>query len=161
MHSTLQLPCHKTLVNEAFFYQEETLVRLLCCSSFYLVNLYALLLQERFCLMCFCNIFLPCSIVIRSERITLTNGTQPTDVTFPQEVDLENFTISSGLSPAVITIPAQLIVERSNCKCQPIEFEFTLHFLVFIPSKYCGSSPYPVSESARLSTTRIEQVRLQ
>jgi len=62
--------------------------------------------------------YFPSSIVIRSERITVTNGTQSTDVTFPQEGDLENFTISSGLSPAVITIPTQLIVERSNCKWQ-------------------------------------------
>ena len=92
----------------------------------------------------------------------MTNGTQPTDVIFPQEVDLENFTISSGLSPAVITIPAQLIVEGSNCKLHLIEFEVGLYyFLCFILSKYCGSSPYPVSESAGLSTTRIEQVRLQ
>jgi len=53
----------------------------------------------------------------------VTNGTQPTDVMFPQEGDLENFTISSGLSPAVITIPAQLIVEGSNCKLHLIEFE--------------------------------------
>ena len=74
--------------------------------------------------------YFPSSIVIRSERITVTNGTQPTDVTFPQEGDLENFTISSGLSPAVITIPAQLIVERSNCKWQPIEFEATVHYLI-------------------------------
>ena len=72
------------------------------------------------------------SIVIRSERITVTNGTQPTDVTFPQEGDLENFTMSSSLSPAVITIPAQLIVERSNCKWQPIEFEVTLHYVNFL-----------------------------
>ena len=64
--------------------------------------------------------FLPALLVVRSERITVTNGTQPTDVTFPQEEDLENFTMSSGLSPAVITIPAQLLVERSNCEYQLI-----------------------------------------
>ena len=62
--------------------------------------------------------FLPALLVVCSERITMTNGTQPTDVMFPQEEDLENFTMISGLSPAVITIPAQLLVERSNCKYQ-------------------------------------------
>jgi len=64
--------------------------------------------------------FLPTWLVVRSERITVTNGTQPTDVMFPREEDLENFTMSSGLPPAVITIPAQLLVERSNCKHQLI-----------------------------------------
>ena len=72
--------------------------------------------------------YFPSSIVIRSEGITVTNGTQSTDVTFPQEGNLENFTISSGLSPAVITIPTQLIVERSNCKWQLREFDGMLYY---------------------------------
>ena len=60
--------------------------------------------------------FLPALIVIHSERVNLTSGTQPSDVIFPQEEDLENFTRINGMSPAVITIPAQLLVERSDCK---------------------------------------------
>ena len=57
--------------------------------------------------------FLPALIVIRSERVNVTSGMQPSDVIFPQE---EDFTISNNMSPAVITIPAQLLVERSDCK---------------------------------------------
>ena len=60
--------------------------------------------------------FLPALIVIRSERVTVTSGTQLSNVIFPQEEDLENFTRINGMSPAVITIPAQLLVERSDCK---------------------------------------------
>ena len=59
--------------------------------------------------------FLLSAIVIRAERITVTNETRPVDVMFPQEGELENF-ITSGTSPPAINIPAELIAERATCK---------------------------------------------
>ena len=59
--------------------------------------------------------FFPSPIVIHAEGITVTSGTQPAGVTFPEEVELRNF-ITSGTSPPVINIPAQLLAERATCK---------------------------------------------
>ena len=100
-------------MSKAFFYLDEILVRLQ-------FNLYGTSATREPASNTQFQTFLPVLLVFRSERITATNRTQPTDVTFPQEEDLENFTMSSGLSPAVITIPAQLLVDRSNCKYQLI-----------------------------------------
>ena len=60
--------------------------------------------------------FLPYWIVVRSERVAVTNA--PSSVTYPRQGDLDNFTMSSGMSPAMVTIPAQFIAERANCKWQ-------------------------------------------
>ena len=90
----------------------------------------------------------------------MTSGTPITDVIFPKEEDLSSDVSDS----AVITIPAELIVERSNCKLQVTidvrKYSFS-YFPSFICSKEYFNSQYPVSESARLSTTRIGRVRFQ
>ena len=73
--------------------------------------------------------FLPASIVIRSERITVTSGTPITDVIFPEEEDLSSDVSAS----AVITIPAELIVERSNCKLQ-VTIDIRKYSFSYFPS---------------------------